>query len=176
MPTPPNFKPAAPNEHSPQGTALGAGPPPAAGKVAKYKQRQGGTVRKAKHAAIVEDRKSGRVRAPDGRLLPGKKTTARDALIAMQYKQLHEAAPAILKRLVEGALNQADPFHERCLDLVAKRLMPLAFWEALGKQEFREENEGQKGPVFVINVGAASLPDTTIQTVDIPSREREESE
>jgi hypothetical protein len=174
MPTLPKFKPAstdAPADAATKpraGTALGAAPQ-VAGKAAPSRRVRGGTLAKAEHAKIVADRKS----VTTG--LPGRpKTSTRDALVALQYTKLTEAAPAILNRMIQGALDPGDPFHEKCLDLVGKRLMPLAFWDGLGKQEFKDENEGGNRPVFVINVGTASLPTPT--TVDVVPRDRGDGE
>lgn len=172
MPTLPKFKPVVTDAPTatgqPEGPALGGRPQPA-GRAAPSRRVRGGTAAKAAHAAVVADRKSVRTG------LPGKpKTSTRDALVALQYTKLTDAAPAILNRLIQGALDVGDPFHEKCLDLVGKRLMPLAFWEALGKQEFKDETEGGNRPVFVINVGTASLPTPT--TVDVVPRERGDGE
>lgn len=172
MQTTPKFKPAnktSDEQSAPTAarTVLGAAPA-AVGRPAPSRKVRGGTAAKAAHAAIVADRKS--VANTGGR----RRTSTRDALVAMQYKTLADAAPAVLKRLVQGATDQADPFHEKCLELVAKRLMPLAFWESLGKQEFREDTEGANRPVFVINVGTAQLPDAP--AVEIVPRERGDNE
>ena len=162
MQTPPKFTPATtPDEQTapePERTALGAEPAAAAPAQAKKKPANWLQREKAEHAALVEDRKRKRA-LPDGSRRVGRPpVSTRDALVELQYTQLTQAAPAVLKRLVEGALDKGDPYHEKCLDLVAKRLMPLEFWNSLGKQEFKSDEEGGKGPVFVINVGTAQLP------------------
>lgn len=167
---PPNFKPTKLDEqtasaNSEQRTALDAKPRAVGLGGTKTRRVRGGTVAKADHAALVADRKA--ARSTGGR----PRTSTRDALVALQYTELAKAAPRILQRLVAGALDPADPYHERCLDLVAKRIMPLAFWEGLSKQEFREDGEGGKGPTFVINVGTAEAP-----TIEVVPRERRDEE
>lgn len=91
-------------------------------------------------------------RRPVGR--PKKNT--RDAVIACQYKQLASAGPAILKRLIEGALDREDAQHGLCLDILAKRLAPIAFWEGLAKREFTPEGEQGGRPIINITVGTTA--------------------
>jgi len=96
------------------------------------------------HQALVEQRKARK---------PGRQPlTTRDAVMAVQYKAIKQAQPLVIKRLLEGAVDKTDPLHEKCLDIVSKRVMPIAFWESLAKEEFRPDEETNKAPTITINI------------------------
>ncbi len=123
----------------------------------------------AEHAALIAERKE--IAATGGR--PPKAQPTRDILIQKQYDVMRLAAPAVLRRLVRGAIDESDPLHERCLDIVAKRVTPIAFFEAMGKQEFKTEDEGGAKPTIIINVGStAPVAETPkVEVVDVPFKE-----
>ncbi len=101
------------------------------------------------HAAVVAERKA---RNPVGR----PRTTTRDAVIQAQYKQIAKHAPVIIQRLLEGAMDRDDPLHKECLDIMAKRVAPIAFYEALSKQEFKDDEDKDQRPVVTINIANAT--------------------
>jgi len=96
------------------------------------------------HQALVEQRKARK---------PGRQPlTTRDAVMAVQYKAIKQAQPLVIKRLLEGAVDKTDPLHEKCLDIVSKRVMPIAFWESLAKEEFRPDEEKNAAPTINITI------------------------
>jgi hypothetical protein len=117
----------------------------------------------AEHAALIAERKE--IAATGGR--PPKAQPTRDILIQKQYDVMRLAAPAVLRRLVRGAIDEADPLHERCLDIVAKRVAPIAFFEAMSKSEFKTEEEGGRAPSITINIGTTAAPPVTVDVVAV---------
>jgi hypothetical protein len=105
------------------------------------------------HQALVDQRKAARK--------PGRKAvTVRDAINVVQYKAITQAQPAVIARIIEGSLDKTDPLHEKCVDIMSKRVMPLAFWESLSKEEFRPDEEKNVTPVIniTINGNAGIVP------------------
>ena len=128
---------------------------------------------KAEHAALVAERKA--VAALPSRSKAVAQQPTRDILLQKGYDKVLNAAPAIMDRLIEGALNRDDPLHERCLDIMAKRAVPIAFYEGLSKQEFRPEEEQNRQPTIVINVtGAAGLEMLEHKPLDVVDVEPDE--
>jgi hypothetical protein len=117
----------------------------------------------AEHAALIAERKE--IQATGGR--PPAAQPVRDILIQKQYDVMRLAAPAVLRRLVRGAIDEADPLHERCLDIVAKRVAPIAFFEAMSKSEFKTEEEGGRAPSITINIGTTAAPPVTVDVVAV---------
>lgn len=124
------------------------------------------------HAALVAERKA--IVERGGR--PPAVQPTRDILIQKQYDVMKAAAPAVLRRLVRGAIDESDPLHERCLDIVAKRVAPIAFFESLAKSEFKSEEEGGAGPRVSIHIHTTQAPklETPGDVVDIPFTEKAE--
>jgi len=104
------------------------------------------------HQAIVDERKAN---AGPGR----PKRPTRDALIELQYRNVGKLSERVMRRLERALDNDNDPLHEMVVEKLMQRVVPMAFWESLGKQEFREDEAGAKAPQFVINIGAAKVPD-----------------
>lgn len=149
------FTPA--DDLAPPGTVLGADAPA----VEKRAQRK---PLDPAHQAIVDERKA---KAGPGR--PHRPT--RDALIELQYRNMGRLSERVMKRLERALDNEADPLHEMVVEKLMQRVVPMAFWESLGKQEFKEEEGGDKRPIFQINIGAAAPPVEKIEhqpvTVDV---------
>jgi hypothetical protein len=116
----------------------------------------------AAHAALVAERKA--IAEKGGR--PPAVQPVRDILLQSAYSRVLEAQPKLLDRLIEGATNKNDPLHERCLDIMAKRALPIAFFESLAKSEFRTEDEGGAKPRFVINISTGAMPVAKVDVID----------
>jgi hypothetical protein len=117
----------------------------------------------AEHAALIAERKE--IAATGGR--PPKAQPTRDILIQKQYDVMRLAAPAVLRRLVRGAIDESDPLHERCLDIVAKRVAPIAFFESMAKSEFKTEDEGGAKPNITINIGSTTPAVKIDEAIDV---------
>lgn len=106
------------------------------------------------HQQIVAERKALTTGKP-GRP-PAARTATRDVALIKQYDLVKAAGPAILARIIEGAQDRADPLHEKCLDIMVKRIAPIAFWESLAKQEFKPDEEQDKRPVINISINGSA--------------------
>lgn len=84
----------------------------------------------------------------------------RDALIALQYTRLADAMPLVVARIQKALDNENDPLHLMVMEKMISRIMPQAFWDRLGTQEFEEESKG--GVTVVVNVRAAEAPTETV--------------
>jgi len=97
----------------------------------------------------------------------------RDMLTQRGYEAITKLFPKLAARLEKALDDPTDPLHERAVDILSKRALPVAFFEALGKQEFRTEEEGGQRPTIVINVtGAAAEVLTPKAVVDVPFTEK----
>lgn len=103
------------------------------------------------HQAIVDERKAD---AGPGR--PSKRPT-RDAAVALQYEKLKGLQPHVFARLEKALLNEADPLHEMVVEKLMMRVVPVAFWESLAKQEFKEDGEKVAPAVTIIVNGGAGV-------------------
>lgn len=96
------------------------------------------------HQAVVAERK-----ADYGVGRPSKRPT-RDAAIALQYTKLKGLQPHVLARIEKAVLNEDDPLHEMVMDKLMMRVVPVAFWEGLAKQEFKTDEEKAAPSVTII--------------------------
>jgi hypothetical protein len=121
---------------------------------------------KAEHGALVAERKA--IQARGGR--PPVVQPTRDVLLQRQYEAMTAIFPKLVARLNEAIDNKDDPLHERAVDLMTKRAMTSAFYEALAKQEFRPDEEKNQRPVIniVVNGGAGvSLKPVDDEPIDV---------
>lgn len=104
------------------------------------------------HQAIVDERKAERG-------LNSKRPT-RDALVALQYNKIKHLQPHVFARLEKAVLNEEDPLHEMVIEKLMMRVVPVAFWESLGKQEFAVDDKSKAMPsvTIVINGDAGKAP------------------
>jgi len=110
------------------------------------------------HQAVVDERKAD---AGVGR--PAKRPT-RDALIALQHKRLEGLQPHVLARAERALLNEEDPLHEMVFEKLLMRVAPVAFWEGLGKQEFKDDENARTAPsvTIIVNGGAGVVPSVDV--------------
>jgi len=137
----------------------------------KQKLRSDG-ISRAEHSALVEERKA--IAAKGGR--PPAVQPTRDLLIERGYKAAGHLFPKVLARLEEAIDDKSDALHERAMDIMAKRVIPIAFFESLAKSEFRTEDEGGRLPNITINISTAAAPAVTVDAVtvdavDVPFKE-----
>lgn len=104
------------------------------------------------HAALIEARKEAGPQQTIG------KTQTRDILIQRGYKAVTHLFPKLAARLEKALDNENDPLHERAVDILSKRGLPIAFFESLAKSEFKTEEEGGAKPRIVINISTGGLP------------------
>ena len=106
------------------------------------------------HQAVVDERK-----ADFGVGRPAKRPT-RDALVAVQYDKLRGLQPHVLARIERAVMNEADPLHEMVMEKMMQRVVPVAFWEGLGKQEFKDDDAAKASPsvTIIVNGGAGIAP------------------
>jgi len=112
------------------------------------------------HQAVVDERKA------DGRGVgrPTKKPT-RDALVALQYKKLTGLQPHVFARIEKALLNEDDPLHEMVVEKLLMRVAPVAFWESLGKSEFKEDEQKSAPSVTIIVNGSAGIATPAVDVV-----------
>lgn len=103
------------------------------------------------HQAVVDERK-----ADYGVGRPSKKPT-RDALIQLQKTRLQGLQPHVFARVERALLNDADLLHEMVVEKLLMRVAPVAFWEGLGKQEFKEDETKVAPHVTIIVNGGAGV-------------------
>ena len=116
----------------------------------------------AEHQALVEERKA--IREKGGR--PPAVQPVRDVLVQRGYTEMARLFPKVAKRLEEALDDKLDPLHERAVDILSKRAIPIAFFEGLAKQEFRPDEERNERPQIVINVVAAkAVEPVTVEAV-----------
>lgn len=114
------------------------------------------------HQAIVDERKAD---AGVGR--PSKRPT-RDALVALQYNKLKGLQPHVFARLEKALLNEDDALHEMVVEKLMQRVVPIAFWEGLAKQEFKEEDGTRAAPsVTIIVNGGAGVVEKKVEVVEV---------
>jgi hypothetical protein len=119
------------------------------------------------HSALVAERKA--LAEKGGR--PPKVQPVRDILIQKGYDSITRMLPKVANRLEKAIDNEADPLHERAVDIVAKRALPIAFFESMGKSEFKTEEEGGAKPTFVINISTGGAPVKIDEAVDVDFKE-----
>ena len=109
------------------------------------------------HQAIVEERK-GRNLNPAGERRPGapRATPARDIAIAKAYEFQSKIAPHLFARIEKALLDENGPLHEMVVEKMMMRVAPVAFAEALAKQEFKPDEETNRVPSITINVGTTA--------------------
>ena len=102
------------------------------------------------HQAVVDERK-----ADYGVGRPSKRPT-RDALVELQRAKLQGLQPHVFARVERALLNEADPLHEMVVEKLLMRVAPVSFWEGLGKQEFKDDEQGKVAPsvTIIVNGGA----------------------
>ena len=142
-------------------------------KTAKQLLKTGPT--KDEHRALVAERKA--IAQRGGR--PPAVQPTRDILVANGYEAIKALLPKLVGRLTEALDDKNDPLHERAVDILSKRGIPIAFYEGLSKQEFREDEGGNRSPSIVINVtGTAGIEavqhNRRDDVVDVESEERDE--
>lgn len=126
-------------------------------------------ISKAEHAALVAERKA--IAEKGGR--PPAVQPTRDVLVQKGYEQIVRLFPKLAKRLEEALDDKNDPLHERAVDILSKRGLPIAFFEGLAKQEFRTDEEQNHRPTIVINVtGGAGATVQPVDVVDVEATER----
>ena len=114
------------------------------------------------HQAIVDERKAD---AGVGR--PSKRPT-RDALVALQYGKLKGLQPHVFARLEKALLNEDDPLHAMVVEKLMQRVVPIAFWEGLAKQEFKDEDSAKVAPsVTIIVNGGAGVVEKKVEVVEV---------
>ena len=141
------------------GTGLGAADAPAVEQRATSSRKPLSPV----HQAVVDERKAN---AGPGR----PKRPTRDALIELQYRNVGKLSERVMRRLERALDNDDDPLHEMVVEKLMQRVVPMAFWESLGKQEFKEDEDRVRAPTFVLNIGAAVVPDMPV--IDVVPREK----
>lgn len=105
------------------------------------------------HQAVVDERKAD---AGVGR--PSKRPT-RDALVELQRSKLAGLQPHVFARVERALLNDDDPLHEMVVEKLLMRVAPVSFWEGLGKQEFKDdEQKAMPSVTIVINGAAGAAP------------------
>jgi hypothetical protein len=119
------------------------------------------------HLALVAERKA--LAEKGGR--PPKVQPVRDILIQKGYDSITRMLPKVASRLEKAIDNEADPLHERAVDIVSKRALPIAFFESMGKSEFKTEDEGGAKPTFVINISTGGAPVKIDEAVDVDFKE-----
>jgi hypothetical protein len=124
-------------------------------------------ISQVEHSALVAERKA--VQARGGR--PPKLQPTRDILIQKGYDAIAKLGPKVVARLEEALDDKTDPIHERAVDILSKRVVPIAFFEALAKSEFRTEDEGGNKPTFVINISTGGAPVKVEEAVDVDFKE-----
>lgn len=101
------------------------------------------------HQAIVAERKAD---AGPGR--PSKRPT-RDALVELQRSKLASLQPHVFARVERALMNEDDPLHEMVVEKLLMRVAPVSFWEGLGKQEFKDDEQKITPSVTIVINGAA---------------------
>ena len=130
---------------------------------------------KAEHAALVAERRELARKGGGTAVQP-----VRDVLVAKGYDAVSRLLPKVIARLEEAVENKNDPLHERAMDILSKRAVPIAFYESLAKQEFRPDEEQNRSPQIVINVTGTAGIEAVQQVgrrddvVDVEAEERDE--
>lgn len=139
-------------------------------KTAKDLLKRGPT--KAEHQALIAERKE--IARRGGR--PPAVQPTRDILVNSGYTVINRLLPKVAARLEAALDNPADPLHERAVDILSKRAIPIAFYESLAKQEFRPDEEQNRTPQIVINVTGTAGVETLQHTpvLDVETEERDE--
>ncbi len=122
-------------------------------------------ISRAEHSALVAERLE--QRAKGGR--PPAVKPVRDILVQKGYDAMAKLGPKVAARLEEALDNKSDPIHERAVDILAKRTLPIAFFEGLAKQEFREDDDGARAPHITINISTAAVEPAIV--VEVPFKE-----
>jgi hypothetical protein len=121
------------------------------------------------HSALVAERKA--IAEKGGR--PPAVRPVRDILLQKGYDAATRLLPKVAARLEKAIDDEKDALHERAIDIVSKRVLPIAFFEAMGKSEFKTEEEGGAKPNFIINISTGGQPVKidSIEAVDVDFKE-----
>lgn len=120
-----------------------------------------GPAGKALHEMIVAERKAFNAKPNSHNLSPATRSPTRDALVALQYGKLSGAFPVVIRRIEKALHDENDPLHQMVMEKMIARVMPQAFWDRLGTQEF-ESTGGNKPVQVVVNVGPALPPERDV--------------